>query len=179
MSAAVPAWTIVVTKPMQEDIAERSLRQAGYRVYLPRYRKLLLPHGRERKPTTAMRPLFSGLLFAQDWRGWPTTPVQGTIGLMQAYPGTAKLSDIDVRIIMDRERSCEFDEVSRPNGGGPVIRDDIEIGAEVEIEAFGSRILGVLDDLSDNGKAVVSAMVFGRSVRMTVDASALMEAVQK
>lgn len=168
-----PAWAIVVAKSMQEEIAERSLRQAGYRVYLPRYRKLISPHGRERKPTTAMRPLFSGLLFVQDWRGWPSVPVHGTVGVMQARPGIAKLSDIDVALIMDRERACEFDDVSRPQGNGLVIRDDIKPGQEVEVEAFGMRILGVLNELSDNGKAVVSAMMFGSSVRMEVDAAAL------
>lgn len=168
-----PAWTIVVAKSLQEEIAERSLRQAGYRVYLPRYRKLISPHGRERKPTTAMRPLFSGLLFVQDWRGWPNTPVIGTVGLMQARPGVAKLTDDDVALIMVRERACEFDDVRRPSGGGTVVRDDISPGDEVEIEAFGARIMGVLDELSENGKAIVSAMVFGRTVRMEVDAAAL------
>lgn len=168
-----PAWTIVMTKSMHEEIAERSLRQAGYRVYLPRYRKLISPHGRQRKPTTAMRPLFSGLLFVQDWRGWPEVPITGTTGLMQASPGVAKLSDHDITLIMGRERACEFDDVRRPQGSGLIIRDDIEPGDDVEIEAFGARILGVLDELSENGKAIVSAMVFGRSVRMEVDAAAL------
>ena len=78
----MPFWVIVETKQSAEEVAERSLRQAGYRVYLPRYRKLLSPHGRGRQPVTSMRPLFARVLFVQDWRGWPALPISGTVGLM-------------------------------------------------------------------------------------------------
>lgn len=165
----LPAWVIVVTKPLAEEAAERSLRQAGYRVYLPRYRKLLLPHGVDRKSNHTMRPLFERLVFVQDWRGWPKSSITGAIGLMPSRPGIAKLSDADVAIIMERERAGEFDMVG-PHG----IRGDLEPGDKVEFEtAFGAKIMGVLEELSPNGKAVVWTMIFDRVVRTEVGAGTL------
>jgi hypothetical protein len=169
----MPAWVIVETKASAEEIAERSLRQAGYRVYLPRYRKLLSPHGRARQPVTSMRPLFARVLFVQDWRGWPALPVSGTVGLMLIRPQTpAKLTDEDVALIHNRERAGEFDEAG-PSGSGAAVRSDIEAGEKVEFEAFGARILGVLDELTSDGRALVSALMFGRLVSTEVSAAGL------
>lgn len=165
----LPPWVIVLTKSAAEDAAERSLWAAGYRVYLPRYRRLLLPHGLTRRSASAMRPLFPGLVFAQDWRGWPKISIVGATGLMQARPGIATLSDADVAVIMERERQGDFDMAST-NG----VRGDLAIGDEVEFEAvFGAKILGVLEELTPNGKAIVAAMIFGRMVRTEVGAASL------
>lgn len=153
------SWVIVETKPGAEEVAERGLRLAGYRVYLPRYRCLIHPHGRQRSAITVLRPIFPRLLFAQDWHGWPSVPIGSVVGLMTMQPGIpAGLSDSDVALIMDRERSREFDTVGH----------QFTIGDAVEIEAFGQRILGVLDALSHDGKATVSAMLLGRTVRTDV-----------
>jgi hypothetical protein len=168
-----PTWAIVRTMPQAEEVAERSLRQVGYRAYLPRYRKLILPHGRERKPATAMRPLFAGIIFAQDWRGWPLQSVTGTNGVMKLAGITATLSHADIEIMQAKEIACEFDDLKRPPSGGVVIRDDIKPGDECEIEMFGQRILAVLDELSDTGKAVLRATILGREVRTQVDADAV------
>lgn len=170
----LPPWVIVVTKPAAEEAAERSLRQAGYRVYLPRYRRLLLPHGSGRSPSSAMRPLFARMVFVQDWRGWPKMSITGAVGLMQSRPGTAQISDADVALIMERERAGDFD-VAAPRGEG-LLRDDLTIGDDVEFEAFGSKIIGVLEDLSPNGKAIVAALLFGRMVRTEVGAGGLRKA---
>lgn len=170
-----PAWVIVQTKMMTEEITERALRQQGYRVYIPRYRRLLSPHGTLRKPTSAMRPLFPRLVFCQDWRGWPDVSIIGAVGLMQARPGLAKLSDGDVEVIMIRERRGDFDDVRYPRGDGkPHVRDDIVPGDEVDWEAFGRRVMGVLEELTPAGKAIVQAALFdGRMVRTEVDAVVL------
>jgi len=153
-----PPWVIVETRPAAEDAAERSLRLAGYRVYLPRYRCLVHPHGRSRSAVTVLRPLFPRLVCVQDWRGWPAMPIGCVVGLMSLQPGIpAKLSDEDVAYIMDRERSREFDQI-----------DKYAVGDTVEIDAFGSRIVGVLEALSKDGKATVSAILLGRTVRTTV-----------
>lgn len=171
--AVAPVWVIVQTKPMSEEITERGLRQAGYRSYFPRYRKLLSPHGRLRSGVTMMRPLFPRLVFAQDWRGWPDRSISGATGLMPARPGVARLADADVALIMDRERAGEFDDVRHPRGSDSKIREDISPGDEVDWEAFGRRVIGILEGLSANGKAVVQAMIFDRMVRTEVPASSL------
>jgi len=168
-----PVWVIVQTKSMSEEMTERGLRQAGYRAYFPRYRRLLSPHGGYRRPVTMMRPLFPRLVFAQDWRGWPDRPISGAVGLMPARPGLARLVDTDVAEIMVRERRGEFDDVRHPQGGGIQIRDDIKPGDEVDWEAFGRRVIGVLEGLSANGKAIVQSMIFDRMVRTEVEASGL------
>jgi hypothetical protein len=168
-----PSWVIVQTKSMSEEITERALRQAGYRSYFPRYRRLLSPHGRTRRGVTMMRPLFPRLVFAQDWRGWPDRSISGATGLMPARPGVARLSDADVALIMERERCGEFDDVHHPRGSETKIRDDLIVGDEVDWEAFGRRVIGVLEALSANGKAVVQAMLFDRVVRTEVAASSL------
>jgi hypothetical protein len=161
----MPPWVIVETKPGAEDVAERSLWRSGYRVYVPRYRRLIWPHGRERKPAPAMQPLFGRVVFVQGWQGWPPLPIAGVVGLMTVEPGNpAMLSDEDIGLIMARERNREFDQTPS------VSTIDFAIGEEVEIEAFGTRIIGVLEELSPSGKAIVAAMLFGRSVRTEVDA---------
>lgn len=171
-----PAWVIVRTKSLCEEVVERSLRQAGYRSYLPRYRKLLAAHGIKRRPIASMRPLFPGLCFAQDWRGWPDTSISGAVGLMQGRPGVARLCDADVALIMSRERAGDFDDIRHPRGSGKYIRDDIKPGDEVEIAAFGRRVLGVLAALTPTGKAIISAMIFDRLVRVEVNAEAVNKA---
>jgi hypothetical protein len=46
LTTSQPGWVIVLIKPGADEATERSLRQAGYRVYLPRYRKMLRTHKR-------------------------------------------------------------------------------------------------------------------------------------
>src|SRR5580765_4151861 len=107
----LPTWVVVVTKPAAEEVAERGFRAAGYRVCLLRYRKILSPHGRDRRGAMSMRPLFSRLLFVQDWRGWPDPPVAGTVSLMSVRPGKpVEISDELVAELQERERVGEFDE---------------------------------------------------------------------
>jgi len=169
---SAPAWVIVETRISCEEVVERGLRASGYRVYLPRYRRVLA-HGRNRRQTTAMRPLFARLLFAQDWRGWSDTPLNGVLGLMKVGQITARISDCDVEIIMARERAGDFDEVRYPRISGKQIRDDISPGDEVEIDMLGRRVRAVLKELSPDGRAIVEAMILGRMTRTEVDAEVL------
>jgi len=171
----LPPWVVVVTKPAAEEAAERSLRHAGYRVYLPRYRRPMWPHGETRRPTYVMRPVFERLVFVQDWRGWPKVSITGAIGLMPSRPGIAKLSDADIATIMERERSGDFDMVG-PLGDGSHARGDLAPGDLVEFAEYGAKIMGVLEELSPNGKAVVWAMIFNRVVRTEVEAAGLQKA---
>jgi len=100
--------------------------------------------------------------------------ILGATGLMQSRPGLARLSDVDVELIMDRERRGDFDDAPHPRGDGkPHVRDDLAPGDEVDWEAFGRRVIGVLEELTPAGKAIVQAMLFDRQVRTEVDAVAL------
>jgi hypothetical protein len=172
------SWVAIVTKPSSEEVAECDLRRVGYRVYLPRYRKLLSPHGRDRKPQTAMRPLFTGYLFAEDWRGWPRETVHGVEGLLRRAGSqrNALFSDADVALIRDRERS--FDEVRYAAGeGGALIRDDVQVGDSVGVDVGSVPMQAVLRELSTDGRALVEVMIFGRVTAMRVEQEALLAAV--
>ena len=166
-----PPWVVVITKPAAEEVAERNLRQAGYRVYLPRYRKLMRPHGSDRRGQPSMRPLFVGYLFVHDWRGWPEVPINGVLRLMQSVGRTVEMADSDLLRIWERERQGRFDEVPTPRSR--VQRTDLEIGGTYEFDALGGCIEATLEDLSENGKAVVRALMFGREIPWTVDADEL------
>jgi len=166
-----PRWVVVLAKPSCEEVAERNLRQSGYRVYLPRYRKLLRPHGSDRRGQPSMRPLFVGYLFVSDWRGWPEIPITGVAGLMRTAGRVVELVDADVRAIRNHEDAGDFDETPTPRSSAK--RTDLAVGEGVEFEAMGQRISAVLDDLTDGGKAIVRGLMFGREVRWTVDAHEL------
>lgn len=177
MIDVAPDWVIVETQTSSEELVERGLRVAGYRVYVPRYRKSMSPHGQARRGPASMRPLFSRLVFAQDWRGWPELSISGARGLMRSSPGVARLVDADVALIMHRERAGEFDELRHPRGSGKYIRDDIIPGDEVDLELFGRRVMAVLTELTPGGKAVIEALLFDRMVRTEVDAETLRRVV--
>lgn len=170
-----PAWAIITTRSMCEDVVERGLWQSGYRAYVPRFRKVIQPHGTQRKPAATMRPVFSGLVFAQDWRGWPTQPISHVIGLMKSTRsgGLAKLSGQDVRFIMDRELAGLFDKMARPPSNGTLTRDDLVVGERVEFDLSDNVMQAVLDGLSDDGRATVRSMILGRWVKTEVDADTL------
>lgn len=119
-----------------------------------------------------MRPLFQGMLFVQDWNGWPKYWITGIIGLMRRNGTLTRISDEDIRIMMDRERLREFDDVIY-SPVGAVIRDDLIVGADYEVDVLGKRVIGVLEQLSDNGKAIVRDML---GTAWTVSATQLAEA---
>lgn len=166
-------WVIVMTKSSAEEQAERSLRQAGYRVYLPRYRKMLRGHrvaGWRATAALSMRPAFQGYLFVQDWSGWPLIPINGIVGLMMDGSNTPQtMTTADIDKIRVKEWEGSFDEMPPP-AHRKARRDDLKVGAEVEFAFHGERIIGVLDGLSNNGKAIIRAMMFNREVRQQVPA---------
>lgn len=166
-----PNWVICLAKPSSEELAERNLRQSGYRVYLPRYRKMLRPHGSDRSGKPSMRPLFTGYLFVSDWRGWPEISINGIAGVMRVAGRVVELVDADVRAIRNHEDDGDFDEAPTPRSSAK--RTDLVVGDGVEFDAMGSRIMAVLDDLTDGGKAIVRGMMFGREVRWMIDAHEL------
>ncbi|HLX18440.1 MAG TPA: transcription termination/antitermination NusG family protein [Bradyrhizobium sp.] len=171
------SWVVVITKPAAEEIAERDLRRAGYRVYLPRYRKLLSPHGRDRRPVTSMRPLFTGYLFAEDWRGWPRETVHGVEGLLHRSGSSrhALFSGADIQAIRDRESS--FDEMRYAAGQGrAMIREDVSVGDVMTVDIGSIPMQAVLRELSADGRALVEVMIFGRVTPMRVEQEALLAA---
>lgn len=170
-------WTILLAKSSAEVVAERSLRQAGYRTYMPWFRKLVQPHGRERQAQLVMRLVFPGIVFVQAWPGF-VRPLAGVEKAMSRYRGgpPAMMTDSDIGHLMQRERAGAFDE-ARPPRGGRI--DHLAIGTKYELEAHDRLISAVLEGLSPDGQATVGMMMFGRYTLAQVDASALREAAAR
>ena len=124
-----------MTKPTSEEVAERSVRQAGYRTYLPRYRKLLrgvrIENGRRIRTRgdgdLVMRPLFSCYVFAELHPGDGGGAIGRSTGVVRVMrhraeaDGNARprmLADEVVEAIRERERRGDFDE-ARPGAKAP------------------------------------------------------------
>lgn len=163
-------WAILLSKSSGETVAERSLREAGYRSYLPWFRKLLQPHGRERYPALVMRLVFPGIVFVQAWEGF-RHPLTGVEKAMPSYRGgpPATMADSDIALLMRREREGAFDEARPPH--------DLKIGGQYEFEKSGRLLSAVLEELSADGQATVRMVMFGRETRTQVDVQALRESL--
>lgn len=169
------SWAIIRSRTRCEDIVAQGFLNAGYRAYVPHFRVLSWPHGAQRKPAATMRALFSGLVFVQDWRGWPKDRISHIIGLMPSPKAgvPAMLSGTDIAILMDRERLGQFElHAPRPPANGFVI-PHVAVGEQVEFELAGQMIEGVLRDLSPDGRATISAAMFGGTVDVRVNAADL------
>lgn len=167
-----PAWAIVESRTRCEDIVERGLQAAGYRTYVPRFRVLTWPHGQRRKPAATMRALFPGLVFVQDWRGWPAERIPQVVGLMKLAGSRhhATLGMADIAKLMRQECAGEYEKhAPRPPANG-VATPAIEIGKQVEYDLAGQAIAAVLRELSEDGRATIWALIFGRETRMQVEA---------
>lgn len=168
------SWMIMQSAAVERT--ETDARRVGYRVYVPRYRKLISPHGADRRSAVTIRPVFDGVLFVQDWRGWPKQTIGGEPRLMRAHRkgDYAKLSAGDIELMMRKEIAREYDDVKYAIGDGrPVLRDDLTIGGQVSFERFGDRVVGVLEELSENGMAFVRAHFLGREIKIAIAAREL------
>jgi transcription antitermination factor NusG len=178
-----PAWIVVVAKPAAEELAERSLRQAGYRVYLPRYRKLL--HGvrlegrrriRTRGPgEIVLRPAMLGYLFAQvymlDDDYHRAMRCKGVASFLRMGVGDppAHISEDAVNRIRDDENAGMFDE-PRARRGKHVSRPDLAVGDQVRLEIGGMALAATLHSLDHSDRVVISYLLFGREMQARVDA---------
>ena len=150
------SWVVVVSRSSSEYATADCLRRAGYRVYLPQRKVRLMS---ARAGDLALRPLWPGYLFAQDWRGWPERHVEGEPRLLKCGGDIVELPSSDVMRIIDRELTGAFDPVPAMSKQR---RGDIRLGDAVGLTLADVDIRGTLEDLSDDGRAVVRAMMLGR-----------------
>ena len=171
-----PTWAIIQTRTRCEDIVAQGFLNAGYRAYVPRYRVLLKPHGAHRKPVATMRAVFGGLVFVQDWRGWPKERISQVVGLM---PGTRSgsylsLSGDDIATLISLECSGFYEpHAPRPPANGIVLPDVLNVGDEAEFQLADEIMRGTIKRLSKAGRATMNACVFGRDIEIEVDAAEL------
>ena len=168
-------WATVITKPLSEAAAEMALQSRGWRVYLPRYRKILRGHRRGARGEAVLRPLFPRYLFAElrpQWSGIANVPgvlalVGGMVdGCWRPYLLAAEV----IEEIRQREHAGEWDE-SREGR-----RLDLVVGGMVAIPEL-DGMLGRLMGLGEDDRARVLIEILGRTVPATVRASGLVAAV--
>lgn len=181
-------WVVVISKPMNEDLAEKSIREAGYRSYLPRYRKVLRgvridETGRRIRSRQSgeivLRPLFPRYLFAelypnQQWRA--ILSASGVMDFIWRGERPASLTEGMIELIRQVERDGEFDEARPESKQG---RADLEKLLHdgktplVRVPEWNDKI-GRLTALHGQGKAVVWLFdVLGGQIRATVKAQTL------
>ena len=71
----------------------------------------------------------------------------------------AKISDEDIHKLMGKEWRGEFDDEYDSMSKK---RTDLAPGQAVTLELHGTRLEAIIDDLDENGKAIITAMIFGR-----------------
>ena len=178
-------WLVVATKPMSEELAARALVGGGWRVYLPRMRKVLLgvrlgADGRRIRcrghGEVVLRPLFRGYLFAAFEEGCGWGEIGRTRGVMRVVgsrdeEGIWRPGLVDgeiVELVRESERGGEFDDVRGA-------RKDLALGASVRVAEL-NDLLGRVVGLLSGGRAVVDLEMLGRRVRATVSVDGLLAA---
>jgi hypothetical protein len=175
-------WCCALTRPAAEEVAEKSIRQAGFRVYLPRYRKILrgvrLDETTGRRIRTrgagevVMRPLFGQYIFIELHPGQSEHGITIAVGVVKLlrHPavgglfGTPKLIDAEViEEIRLAEQRGDFDQV---RGAAPRLRrTDLAPGDQVSTaQGVGAELVG----LDDAGRAQVMQTWFNAPRLVTV-----------
>lgn len=108
----IPGWCVVIAKPMSEQIAAKSIRERGYREYLPMCQRVLRGKG-HRKGEVVLYPLFPRYLFAElhpDDQWSPIAFARGVDRLIMWGEKPALVRDSIIEEIRRAERENEFDE---------------------------------------------------------------------
>jgi len=180
-------WCVVMSKPAAEEIAERSIREAGYRVYLPCYRKILRGSRfgedgrriRSRRDEVVSRPLFPLYLFVELCPHQQWSPICRSTGVtrvlgVDTVGRPALLAPELVHLIRETERCGEFDEAREDTG----VRTDLSPGDAVRVPEM-NNLAATLTRLADHGRAHVVGEVLGRAVSFDVQAKTLVLAVSR
>ena len=194
MSSAL-GWIVIMSKSSAEHVAERTLQSAGWRVYCPRYRKLLrgtkIINGKKvgirRGGEVVFRPLFSRYIFCelhpeQQW--WPIRKAVGVDRIVMEPSTVTRPGEPDrialpallhpeiIELIRQAMDAGEFDEY-RPRIVRNDLRQRLNRGERPMVRANGSGIVGRLVGLNDAGRAQVLISLLGREVQATADAGPL------
>lgn len=163
-------WAVIAARAGSEEHAERNLRGAGFRVYLPRMRCVLTGH---RRPNghgeTVLRPMLRGYLFAELHPGQWIEPGPGDHWRHWRTPWNnrrAFVSDDAIAVLRQSEAAEGRERVERI--------ERPEIGAAVSADLFGSRIDGIVRELRGADRMLIETMA-GR--RIEVPASAVLASI--
>ncbi len=153
-------WFVVRTKSNAEDRAVWHLKNQGFDVYLPRYRKQVR---HARKTQTVLRPLFPGYMFVrmdparQRWQA-----VNGTVGvvsLVQFGDLPHPISSEVVEAIRAREE----------DGAVSLAPQGLQRGDRVRVrEGVFVDHMALLEEVCDQKRVFLLLELMGRKVRVKV-----------
>lgn len=155
-------WAVVITRPACEDIAEKRLREAGFRVYLPRVRVVLAGHRTPRgRGEVVLRPMLPRYLFAElhpdqwiypgpgdKWRHW-RTPWHN----QRAFVSVAAID-----VLRESEAQEGEDAVAAATRRST-------IDSTVTAEVWGARIEGVVRELRGSDRLIIETLA-GRMIEI-------------
>lgn len=159
-------WYLVYSKPRQEEVASRNLRQQGFDTYLPRVRTTRRRAGRRVGVVDALFPryLFVRLDRARD--NW--APIRSTIGvtsLVRFGNDPAEVPESLVRYLREREdeSGMQIVDVGRLRPGQSV---RVEEGPLAGYE-------GIFLARTGRDRVVVLLNILGRNARLELEEEAL------
>lgn len=151
-------WLVVRTQALAEERAIWHLKNQGFEVYLPRYRK---QRRHARRVETVLRPLFPGYVFVRlgTAAGWRS--INGTIGVLSLVQFGAAPAPLANEIVEDLKASENDGAISlAPRGlckGDRVsVRDGVFAGT-----------FGLLEEIGDEKRAILLLDLLGRQVRVS------------
>jgi len=161
-------WFVVRTKTGAEDRAAWHLKNQGFDVYLPQYRKEIR---HARKTQTVLRPVFSGYLFVsidlEQQRWGVINNTMGVIGLVQFDSTPCPVSEGIVDMVRRREK----------DGVVNLALDGLKKGDVVRVRegAFAEHV-ALLDEISSDKRAILLLDLMGREVRISASVENLAKA---
>jgi transcription antitermination factor NusG len=167
---------VVKSEPGAEFLAERRIREAGFRVYLPTYRVALTGHRKERgRGDIIPKPLFVGYLFVEVSRGQNWHPVKRQVGvardgvLMRDGLLPHLIPEALIEKIRREEQDGRWDRFPKRIMGkrGDLLDEKTGkalVGMELRVTDGGpwDGFIGKLDDVDDRGRVRVLLSIFGR-----------------
>lgn len=184
-----PGWAVVMTKVAAEHVAERAIREGGYRVYLPMYRRFLrgVRIGRDgrrvrtrRDGELVFRPLFPGYLFVElhpDQQWYAIRSMTAVVDLIRDGSRPSLLPAAVVEEIRLREDHGAFDH-GRANRRKK-LRVDFKRGDTVRIiEGPFADFLAEVEKSDEKGRLELLVSLFGRVTAVRSDAETV-EAVAR
>jgi transcription antitermination factor NusG len=173
-----PAWLVVVARPSADHIAERTLKASGWRVFVPRYRRVLRGHGRKgwsRSGEIVQRSLFGQYIFAEVHPDQTWAPIRRAIGVDRILTVASRPAFVDQATIEELREvvdSGAFDEVNQ-HGTRMDLRRMLDAGERPIVRYNGSGFVGRLIHLDERGRASLLIEMLGRVNRIQVDAEPL------
>lgn len=167
MMSALTRWYVVQTQANAENKAVAHLARQGFATYLPRYLKR---RRHARRVDVVAAPLFPRYLFvaidlsAQRWRSIYSTV--GVSRLVSISDSPAPVPEQVVDLLRGREDEAGFVRLDdRPRFG---------LGGKVRIlEGAFYDCLGIYDGMPDRDRVAILLDLFGRKVRVLLDAEAI------